>query len=69
MQWCGRCHGALVDAKNNGRWKSVGELMKYHSQGCEDHKANSERGAKDPIWSIWVWQPVSMPGDGGRDQM
>ena len=68
-QWCGRCNGRIVDAKNNGRWKSVEELAHYLSQGAVDRQSNTERGHKDPIWGIWVWKPVTLSGVDGKDQM
>ena len=68
-QWAGRCGGSVIDAKNNGRWKTTEELSHYISQGAVDRARCMEGGRKDPIWRIWVWKLVTLPGEDGRDQM
>ena len=59
----------LLDIKNNGRWKSLEELAQYYSQGSVQRNTAMEGGARDGIWGMWVWKPVTVAGLDGRDQM
>ena len=45
------------------------ELSKYHSQGMAERARLVDGGGVDPIWSVWVYKPVTVPGLDGRDQM
>lgn len=58
-QWCGRCHGSLVDCANTGRWKSFAEMAKYCAAGSSRRKTiENDTGADDPIYKVWVWKVV-----------
>jgi len=61
--------GALLDIKNNGRWKTLEELSKYHAQGSIDRMKAMEGNVIDGIWRMWVWKHVTLARVDGRDQM
>ena len=68
-QWCGRCHGSVIDCKNTGRWKCVQDMAGYHGQGAQEMLLHTEKGGKDKIWEIWPWQPTTVAALDGRNQM
>ena len=68
-QWAGRCDGREIDTKNNGRWKDMTQMSKYHGQGMARRRQLTANGGQDPIWGIWVWKPTAEPDIDGRDQM
>ena len=69
VQWAARCKGSILDIKNNGRWKTMEEIAKYHSQGSVQRNLATEGGKKDGIWGMWAWKPVTVASFDGRDQM
>lgn len=69
VQWAGRCLGAALDAKNNGRWKTFDIMALYHAQGSARREKLCENGGKDPIFGMWVWKSVTVASLDGRDQM
>jgi hypothetical protein len=69
-QWAGRCLGNVIDVKNNGRWKSMDQMSQYVAQGAVDRNRHiQDNKGTDPIWGIWVWKPISVAGEDGRNQM
>jgi len=69
VQWAGRCLGAALGAKNNGRWKTFDVMALYHAQGSARREKLCKNGGKDPIFGMWVWKPVTVVSLDGRDQM
>lgn len=66
-QWAGRCEPTMcVDARNNGRWKNVKQMLIYHRQGSAP--LGYDR-LSDPINNIWVWRPVTAPGADNQQNM
>ena len=68
-QWCGRCLGSPLDARNNGRWKTYDDMANYYNQGSVVREELTENGGKDPIWSVWVWKRCTSSRIDGKDQM
>ena len=69
-QWAGRCHAQEMDVRNAGRWKSMDCLSRYMEQGFVDRAKAVKKAAdkKDPIFKLWVFRPVTVPGVDGRAQ-
>ena len=67
-QWAGRCLARDMDVLNNGRWKDYNTMSKYVAQGKCERELAIDGGAEDPIWSVWVWKPCTVPSFDGRSQ-
>ena len=68
-QWAGRCGGSEVDVMNNGRWKTVAEMIKYMAQGATTRNRHELDMGTDPIFKTWVWKPVTMASDSTRSEL
>ena len=68
-QWCGRCGGTVLDAKNTGRWKTTQEMSRYFQEGAREGTRLREGGGKDPLLKMWIWRPCTIGGEDGRSQM
>lgn len=68
-QWAGRCFGLVLDLCNNGRWKSIEDVMKYYNVGAIRSGELTAQGGVDPIWGIWPWKRVTVAALDGTKQM
>ena len=59
-QWAARCGDRGMGIKNAGRWISFNELMKYVDEGAAQAAAYVK--AQDPIFTVWVFKPVTSAG-------
>ena len=67
-QWAGRCGDLGVATRNAGRWKSFDNLMRYIGQGARI-SAGAFKSCVDPIFSCWVFKPVTAGGLSTEDEM
>ena len=70
-QWGGRCQATVQDVRCAGRWKTVGELLKYMGQGAlqrEQYENDDEVEGQDPIFRMFVFKPVT-EAQRGQDDM
>jgi hypothetical protein len=68
-QWAGRCGGREIDCANNGRWKTYTEMAKYMAQGSARRQGHEGDGARDPIFSTWVWRAVTVGSESTRHEL
>jgi len=68
-QWAGRCNAATTDVANAGRWKTFTEMMKYLAQGAKTRLERQEDQGCDPIFSTWVFKPVTVGGESTRNEL
>ena len=68
-QWAGRCHAREIDTANNGRWKTYTEMAKYMAQGAKTRMVHENDSGTDPIFSMWVWKPVTVASESTRNEL
>lgn len=70
-QWAGRCGAQELWVRNNGRWKTMEELVKYMGQGAmvRDKAIEANGGGDDPIRQVWWYKPVTVASYDGNDAM
>ena len=68
-QWAGRCGAKETDVMNNGRWKTVTEMIKYMAQGATTRNRHELDSGTDPIFKTWVWKPVTMASESTRSEL
>jgi len=68
-QWAGRCHGQTLDVACNGRWKALTEMLKYMAQGHTQRERKETDDGSDPIFSMWVWKPVTVGAESTRNEL
>ena len=68
-QWAGRCGGKQLDVMNNGRWKTLEEMAKYMAQGATMRKRHEQDSGADPIFSTWVWKPVTIGAESTHNEL
>ena len=54
---------------NNGRWKTVMDMLTYYNSGGQQSDELTEAGGVDTIWAIWPWKRVTVAGFDGTSQM
>jgi hypothetical protein len=67
-QWAGRCGDLGIATRNAGRWKTFDNLMRYIGQGAHI-SAGAFKSCVDPIFSCWVFKPVTAAGLSTEDEM
>lgn len=68
-QWAGRCGGGELTIGNNGRWKTFEEMRRYTAQGAKRREEHERDAGKDPIFSAWVWKPVTVCSSSSRNEL
>ena len=68
-QWAARCGGSSMEMMNNGRWKTVMDMLTYYNSGGQQSDELTEAGGVDTIWAIWPWKRVTVAGFDGTSQM
>ena len=54
---------------NNGRWKTLEEMAKYMAQGATTRKRHEQDSGTDPIFSTWVWKPVTIGAESTHNEL
>ena len=69
-QWAGRsgCKDS-IDVQNNGRWKSVNQIIQYVAQGAKKRLSVEQENGQDPIFRTWVWKPVTVPSTSTANEL
>ena len=68
-QWAGRCGGRQLDVMNNGRWRTLEEMAKYMAQGATRRRQHEQDSGVDPIFSTWVWKPVTIGAESTHNEL
>ena len=68
-QWAGRCKANELDVALASRHRTYAELAKYMGQGAKMREQYEQDNMADPIFSTWVFKPVTVCSDSTRAEL